>query len=189
MDLETIYYIGQTIAVVAIILSLIFVGLQVRQNTAQAKADAAEAAHRALIELQRSFTAENSAIAVKANTDYDSLSPAEVFFAGTIAMQLLLNMQEAHAKWLDGSLIENRWRVWDEYASFSVSPAILKTWEQRRAMFSDVFQKFYDCKIADVAEAPGRQMHMHNFVPRDPVQKQVESAPDPKSLSDEEPGT
>ena len=187
MSLETVYYIGQTVAVIAIILSLIFVGMQVRQNTAQAKADAAEAAHRALIELQRSFTAENSAIAVKANTDYESLSAAEVFFAGMIAMQLLLNMQEAHAKWLDGSLIESRWRVWDEYASFSVSPAILKTWEQRRSMFSDAFQEFYDGRIADVAKAPDRQMHMHNFVPKDQAQEQVESSPDPKLLSDEVP--
>ena len=33
MSLETIYYVGQTIAVVAIIASLVFVGLQIRQNT------------------------------------------------------------------------------------------------------------------------------------------------------------
>ena len=35
MTLETIYYVGQTIAVVALIISLIFVGLQVRQNSQQ----------------------------------------------------------------------------------------------------------------------------------------------------------
>jgi len=33
MSLENIYYIGQTVAVLAIIASLIFVGLQLRQNT------------------------------------------------------------------------------------------------------------------------------------------------------------
>lgn len=39
MTLETIYYIGQTVAVIAIIISLSFVGLQMRQNdrTAQAQ--------------------------------------------------------------------------------------------------------------------------------------------------------
>lgn len=37
MTLETIYYIGQTIAVVAILASLIFVGMQVRQNTKQSE--------------------------------------------------------------------------------------------------------------------------------------------------------
>lgn len=37
MSLESIYYIGQTIAVVAILASLIFVGMQVRQNTKQSE--------------------------------------------------------------------------------------------------------------------------------------------------------
>jgi hypothetical protein len=38
MTLEEIYYIGQTIAVVLILVSIIFVGLQVRQNTAATRA-------------------------------------------------------------------------------------------------------------------------------------------------------
>jgi len=58
-------------------------------------------------------------------------------------------MQEAHAKWLEGSLVESRWRAWDQYASFSVSPPILRLWEQRRSMFSDTFQAYYDGKIAE----------------------------------------
>ena len=37
MNLEAIYYIGQTVAVVAIILSLIFVGVQIKQNTEQTR--------------------------------------------------------------------------------------------------------------------------------------------------------
>jgi hypothetical protein len=38
MTLEEIYYIGQTIAVVLILVSIIFVGIQVRQNTAATRA-------------------------------------------------------------------------------------------------------------------------------------------------------
>ncbi len=38
MDLETIYYIGQTLAVLAVLASLVFVGLQVKQNTKALKA-------------------------------------------------------------------------------------------------------------------------------------------------------
>ncbi|MEZ5892854.1 MAG: hypothetical protein R3C58_06875 [Parvularculaceae bacterium] len=38
MTLENIYYIGQTLAVVAVIASLLFVGFQVRQNTKHARA-------------------------------------------------------------------------------------------------------------------------------------------------------
>jgi len=50
MTLETIYYIGQTVAVIGILASLIFVGIQIRQNTEQSKAAAAEAAHRSFLD-------------------------------------------------------------------------------------------------------------------------------------------
>lgn len=182
MTLEVIYFISQVIAAVALVLSLIFVGIQIRQNTEQAKrneaatkAAAAESAHQALIEWQRSITPELATIAVKANTDFDSLSPEEVFLMGTVITRLLLSMQEAHAKWLDGSLVDSRWRVWNEYAAFSVSPAVLKIWNQRRSMFSDEFQAFFDRKIAE-GPANGK-LHMHNFVPKE----QTDSVPDASS--------
>jgi len=38
MTLEAIYYVGQTVAVIAILASLVFVGLQVRQNTKYTRA-------------------------------------------------------------------------------------------------------------------------------------------------------
>ena len=45
MTLETIYFISQVLAAVCVIASLIFVGVQVRQSTKQAKADAVQAVH------------------------------------------------------------------------------------------------------------------------------------------------
>lgn len=43
MTLENIYYIGQTIAVLAIVASLIFVGFQLRQNTLELRQNAQDA--------------------------------------------------------------------------------------------------------------------------------------------------
>jgi len=147
MTLEAIYFIGQTVAAVALVISLIFVGIQIRQNTAQSKVQAAEASHWALVEWQASMTPELAAIAVKANTDPDSLSAEESFLVGTTVTRLMQSMQEAHAKWLEGSLVDNRWMVWDQYAEYTVSPGIVRIWQQRRSMFSDEFQSFYDEKI------------------------------------------
>lgn len=58
MTLEEIYYIGQTIAVVALVLSLVFVGVQIRLNTAATKAASHGAVSSALNEINRLF-AEN----------------------------------------------------------------------------------------------------------------------------------
>ncbi|TNE59013.1 MAG: hypothetical protein EP340_03740 [Alphaproteobacteria bacterium] len=55
MPLETIYFIGQTMAAGAIVLSLIYAGYQVRQNTRLARAqltnDSSDGIHRFLFEL------------------------------------------------------------------------------------------------------------------------------------------
>lgn len=148
MDLETIYYIGQTVAVVAIILSLIFVGVQVRQNTAQAKADAAEAAHRSFLDWYYSQTPEMAAVFVKANEDFDGLSAEDRLVTFMIAMPILMNLQEAHIKWVEGTLAEERWRFWDEFATIILVPPIVeKIWQARRMMFSDAFQRYFDLKI------------------------------------------
>lgn len=162
MSLEDFYFLSQIAAAVGIMASLIFVGLQVRQSNAQAKADAAESAHRGLIEwLNNNINSDNAPLVVKSNVEFGSLTPEEFVVMGAGAMQLLLNMQEAHAKSLDGSLIESRWRVWDSYASFSVVPSIVAIYEQRRSMFSDEFQAYFDGKIADVDARPG--MHAHEL--------------------------
>ena len=173
MTLEAIYFISQVIAAIALVVSLIFVGVQIQQNTSQGKrneeamkAAAAESAHRALIDWQMSMTPEMAAIAMKANADFASLNNEEVFLLGTKVTPLMLDMQEAHTKWLEGSLVESRWRAWDQYAGFSVSPAVLAYWDQRRAMFTDTFQAYYDGKIAEAKST--QPLHSYNYVFREP---------------------
>ncbi|MGB0921833.1 MAG: hypothetical protein ACPG06_03370 [Alphaproteobacteria bacterium] len=55
MSLETIYYIGQTIAVVALVLSLGFVGVQIRQNTRATRASSHHAVTDALNQINFIF--------------------------------------------------------------------------------------------------------------------------------------
>ncbi len=63
MTLEDVYYIGQTIAVVALVLSLVFVGVQIRQNTNATRAASHGAVSTALNEINRMF-AENADLTV-----------------------------------------------------------------------------------------------------------------------------
>lgn len=150
MDLEAIYYIGQTVAVIAIILSLIFVGVQIRQNTAQAKADAAEAAHRSFLDWYHNQTPEMATIVAKGQTGLEGLSAEDRYMYIANCMPALINLQEAHTKWLEGSLPEDRWRFWDKFASILTVPASMHdVWEERRFMFGNDFQAFFDQKMRD----------------------------------------
>ncbi len=59
MTLENIYYAGQTIAVVALVVSLIFVGIQIRQNTLATRAASHNEVSNSLNQINRMF-AENA---------------------------------------------------------------------------------------------------------------------------------
>lgn len=183
MSLETIYYIGQTIAVVAIVLSLIFVGVQVRQNTAQARADAAEAAHRSFLDWYYSQTPEMAAVFVRANEDFDGLSAEDRFLTFTLAMPMLMNLQEAHIKWVEGTLAEERWRFWDEFATIILVPPIVeKIWKVRRMMFSDAFQEYFDSKLEERGNVPASAVSL-------PVPTMQGDATRLETSSKEEPNT
>jgi len=148
MTLETLYYLSQTIAVVAILASLVFVGIQIKQNTVQAKADAADKAHRTFNDWYENVTPDTADLVFRAVQDFDSLNPAEKFRVIAYLTPMIVNLQEVHSKWLDGSFPEDRWQFWDGWLSFSISPLLARYWEERRQMFSERFREYLDAKIA-----------------------------------------
>lgn len=79
MDLETVYYIGQTLAVLALIISLVFVGFQIRQNTRATQAASHNDISTAFGDLNHSW-AENhdlSEIIIRGMNDRQALNPVE----------------------------------------------------------------------------------------------------------------
>jgi hypothetical protein len=79
MTLENIYYIGQTIAVLALVLSLVFVGVQILQNTRATRAASHNAVSDSLNEVNRMFAenADLTTIWLKGLSDRQALSAEE----------------------------------------------------------------------------------------------------------------
>ncbi|MEO0419387.1 MAG: hypothetical protein AAF249_11010 [Pseudomonadota bacterium] len=149
MTLEDFYFISQIIAAIGIILSLIFVGLQIRQSTRQAKVDAADTAHRNFTDWYESITPEQVALNAQAMRDFSSLSGEEQQLVYAFGMRMLINFQEVHSKWSDGSFPDDRWEFWDAWISTIMSPLFDRVWEDRRYMFSTHFQSYIDAKLAE----------------------------------------
>ena len=80
MDLDVIVAIAETVGAVAVVVSLIYVGVQIRQNTVTQNAQM----HQQLVEAQNETNRaiidnpELSELVNKANEDFDSLVPGEV---------------------------------------------------------------------------------------------------------------
>ena len=79
MTLEDINYISQTVAAVAILASLIFVGVQIRQNTAATRAASHHAVSDSFNELNRMFaeSAEVTRIFIAGRADRQTLTEEE----------------------------------------------------------------------------------------------------------------
>lgn len=148
MTLEDFYFISQIVAAIGIMLSLIFVGLQVRQSTRQAKVDAADTAHRNFADRYQSITREQAALNAQAMRDFSSLDGEEQQLVYAFAMRMLINFQEVHSKWSAGSFPDDRWEFWDAWIVTVMSPLFDRVWADRRYMFSAAFQNYIDAKLA-----------------------------------------
>lgn len=142
MSLETIYYLSQIVAVLAILGSLIFVGVQIRQHTKQARAAAAQSVYEnyASWYMFSGESMERARIGVKALKDLDSLSDEEnVIFMGTMMAQFAY-LQSAFYLWQDGSLKDEVWRSMEATVTTVLTASGGKAfWKRRRFSFTEAF--------------------------------------------------
>jgi hypothetical protein len=153
MTLEAIYYFSQIVAVVGIFASLIFVGLQVRQNTKALKATS----HHAVTD---SFNAINNMIANDPafarrwrlgmagaeGLDEDERTSASFMMLGYMRIFETLYYQYTNGT-LDKKLFEAELKTlkW----SFTRNPGILAWWAVNPISLSAEFRAFIDGLIRD----------------------------------------
>lgn len=157
MTLQAIYFISQVVAAIALIGSLIFVGVQVRQNTAQGKrqeaasrAAAAEAVHDNFAKWYMS-TAEHPHLAevgAKGLRDFDELSDIEAMQFITSLMAVMSYTQSAFYKWRDGDLSDELWQSWEASSlSYFTTPGGRRVWEIRRYVFTEPFVEYVEANL------------------------------------------
>lgn len=150
MTLETIYFISQVLAAVCVIASLIFVGVQVRQSTKQAKADAVQAVHDNLSVwyMQAAETPFKAEAGFKGLHGLGNLSGAESISVVTDLMALTSYLQSAYLKWCDGDLSDDLWHSWEQsLLSYLDSNGGKEFWELRKYNFTPDFTKYVETNL------------------------------------------
>jgi hypothetical protein len=123
----------------AIVASLIFVGLQLRQELRVASVEAGFSLVESFYE-QRNGTIENAAIWVKGNAGVEELSPAEAAI-----YEALIRKRWAHAYWTDYTmqqlLGENYVSVHDFAGFLHRNPGARRSWKALMAIEQDYREK------------------------------------------------
>jgi len=151
MTLEDFYFVSQIAAALGIMASLIFVGLQVRQSTRQAKSDAVQAVHDNFAEWYMAvastpFKAEGGVKGLRGGLS--ALSEAENMNFVTDVMAVTSYLQSAYFKWRDGDLPDELWHSWEKSSlSYLDTTGGKEFWEIRKYIFAPDFVEYVEANL------------------------------------------
>lgn len=155
MTLEDINYIAQTVGVVAILASLVFVAIQTRQNGRTMRAQAAWDAQNSFVEINDMLAGGGpiSEASFKAFTGPDTLTPYERYLMHRLFRGVLQRAEAQYALYANGILDAEVWRLRRGYIkSLFNYPLFVEVWQADKAnsMFTRAF-------IAEMEQAEARE--------------------------------
>jgi hypothetical protein len=143
MTLEQVFWASQCAAAVGVIASLIFVGLEVRNNAKAVRAATAQAVEQSIAAIYISLQANPSALAscTKGVVDYGALTPTEKAQFVCTLMAVLSLTENAFYQWRVGLLRADLWVGWESrMMNFMQTPGGAAFWRERSYAFSKDFQ-------------------------------------------------
>lgn len=144
---------GEFVGAILLVVSLIFVGLQLRQNTRAVQRSSAREAGNALVASLQAYvgSAELSEITIRAFESLESISPVDRYrFDGWMygwlhAHELEHLLVSRESTYLDELLAPKRRAI----AGYLLSPGGSQWWKERKTWFTDYFQRTVDDIVAD----------------------------------------
>jgi hypothetical protein len=168
MDWQTISDISQLVSSIAVVLSVLYLGMQVHQSTRVARVAAQDSAAAALRDVTKVFmeNAEPARIWRQGLTDLDALSGEEQARFFHAVHQFLKAYETIHYHHVHGVMDEQIWAGWLALLRhYAVAPGIARYWNLRRELFSRRFQELVESlpppdtllTVANLLEAEGQK--------------------------------
>jgi len=147
MSLSDLANIGQVIGAIAVVISLIYVALQIRQNTSAIRSATAQSVHEHFANWYQSFARDASLaeVGVKGLKDYSSLSEMEKARFVSTFMAFLSYGQNAFLKWRQGLLAPSLWLGWEQVLmNLLGAPGGKSLWKERHYLFGEEFRRYVE---------------------------------------------
>ncbi len=156
MNWEAINAVSQFVSSIAVVLSVLYLGIQVHRSTRVARVAAQDAAASAVRDVTNTFmeNADMARIWGAGLEDLKTLSAEDQarFFHAT--HQFLKALETIHFHYLNGLMDEQLWRGWEELLRhYIAAPGIARYWDIRSQLFSARYREF----ISDLEPARDRR--------------------------------
>lgn len=138
--------IADMIGAIAVVISLIYLALQIREQTNQSRLAAQHEVSGGIREVSNLFATEDiSDIFVRANNNFDSMTDAELVRLIVASTNLFRVWEEAFAESKEGYLETAKWEsLSGDYAQLMGAPAFRRVWELRKQNYYPEFQAYVD---------------------------------------------
>lgn len=159
MTVEDIYYIGQTIAVLAIVGSLIILIVQMRQSNKLARNAANREQSEAIVHASSVFVAnpDLADLCVRADKDPHSLTEAEMLRYTTLRLSLWRTWEWLHRQHKEGMVERDLWEAHKLQLRFALAgPGAKVVWARVRPVFTQEFQVFFDELASPTGDPPSK---------------------------------
>jgi hypothetical protein len=150
MTLNDLANIGQVIGAIAVVISLIYVALQIRQNTNAVRSATAQTVHEHFAKWYHLVAADDELAKIIANglRDYGSLSEQQRVRFIAAFMSFLSYSQNAFLKWREGLLASPLWLGWElVIMNLVCAPGGKAFWKDRAYMFGDEFRRYIESEV------------------------------------------
>jgi len=150
MNLNDLANIGQVIGAIAVVVSLIYVALQIRQNTNAVRAATVQSVHEHFANWYNAFASDESLskVAVDGLKDYSLLSDTDRARFVAMFMAFLSYSQNAFLKWRQGLLAPSLWLGWEQVIMNLVCAPGGKTfWKERAYLFGEEFRRYVESDL------------------------------------------
>ena len=150
MNWETVGAAGEIIGAIAVIISIIYLALQVRQNTAALRSSATNAASEGAAKLYQTLCSDPdlAMIFVRGNATPDELEEAEMARYFSLWLMTMFKLQnwyfQTQDRFMDDTLLSSWIKVVRPLSSL---PGFRLFWNERKFIFSPQFQSYLEVEV------------------------------------------
>ncbi len=150
MTIQDLGSIGEFVAAIATVATLVYLAIQIRSNTVAVRSAAAQTVHEAYASWYQLLAADSSLAQLVTDglRDYESLSESDRARFVAAFMAFLSYCQDAFIKWREGSLSAELWKGWELVMMNLVNaPGGEEFWQERGYCFGEDFQEHVENDI------------------------------------------
>ena len=171
MNWQAIVAISEIIGTVAVVISLIYVGLQIKQSTIVARSTARQAVTELMLQSSTNLVDDATlAAAFIKDLKGEQLDPVDRLRLFGRAYAAMRNWENMHYQYRTGMLTEDEWRGFRKNLEAVFEwPSIRTYWENEKQFYSPAFRAEVESILQSVGEPPTKLSHEYAIADRDDV--------------------